>query len=176
MLREQLPGARATPWPTSDERDARVAESTRASSRRCESTVDEEATALSRREAEFAERRRLIEQRRGEIEPRLEGRSSERAEAAGRRESLEFDLQVLERLVATRRAMPPTRSASPKRRWTRRTANSSRRRAPVPNASKRCVARARSAETRLAELGERRAPRARSNRPNWSSRSRTCTR
>ena len=33
-----------------------------------------------------------------EIEQRLEGRSSERAEAAGRRESLEFDLQVLDRL------------------------------------------------------------------------------
>jgi chromosome segregation protein len=57
------------------------------------------ATALSRREAEFGERRRLIEQRRAEIEQRLEGRSSERAEAASRRESLEFDLQVLERLT-----------------------------------------------------------------------------
>ena len=45
------------------------------------------------------ERRRLFEQRRAEIELRLEGRSSERAEAAGRRESLEFDLQVLERLT-----------------------------------------------------------------------------
>jgi chromosome segregation protein len=57
------------------------------------------ATALSRREAEFGERRRLIEQRRAEIESRLEGRSSERAEAASRRESLEFDLQVLARLA-----------------------------------------------------------------------------
>ena len=57
------------------------------------------ATALSRREAEFGERRRLMEQRRAEIEQRLEGRSSERAEAASRRESLEFDLQVLERLA-----------------------------------------------------------------------------
>jgi chromosome segregation protein len=62
--------------------------------------VGERATALSRREAEFGERRRLINQRRIEIEQRLEGRSSERAEAAGRRESLEFDLQVLERLAA----------------------------------------------------------------------------
>jgi chromosome segregation protein len=57
------------------------------------------AAVLGRREAEFAERRRLIEQRRGEIESRLEGRSLERAEAAERRESLEFDLQVLGRLT-----------------------------------------------------------------------------
>ena len=61
--------------------------------------VSEQATALSRREAEFGERRRIIVQRRGEIEQRLEGRSSERAEAAGRRESLEFDLLVLDRLA-----------------------------------------------------------------------------
>ena len=61
--------------------------------------VGELTTALSRREAEFGERRRLITQRKGEIEQRLEGRSSERAEAAGRRESLEFDLVVLERLA-----------------------------------------------------------------------------
>ena len=60
--------------------------------------VDDEAIALSRREAEFAERRRLIEQRRSEIEQRLEGRSSEREEAATRRQALEFDRQVLERL------------------------------------------------------------------------------
>ena len=45
------------------------------------------ATVLSAREAEFAERRRLIEQRSAEIEARLEGRS------------LEFDLQVLSRLT-----------------------------------------------------------------------------
>jgi chromosome segregation protein len=63
------------------------------------SRVGGEATALSRLEAEFGERRRLIEQRQMEIEQRLEGRSSERAEAAGRRESLEFDLQVLARLA-----------------------------------------------------------------------------
>ncbi len=56
-------------------------------------------SALGRREAEFSERRRLIEQRRAEIENRLEGRSLERAEAASRRESLEFDLQVLSRLA-----------------------------------------------------------------------------
>jgi chromosome segregation protein len=74
------------------ERDRGVLEQTR-------HEVSALATALSRREAEFGERRRLIEQRRAEIEQRLEGRSSERAEAASRRESLEFDLQVLERLT-----------------------------------------------------------------------------
>ena len=58
-----------------------------------------EATALSRREAEFAERRRLIEARREEIEARLEGRTGERQEAATKRESLEFDRQVLTRLA-----------------------------------------------------------------------------
>jgi chromosome segregation protein len=57
------------------------------------------ATVLSAREAEFAERRRLIEQRSAEIEARLEGRSLERAQAAERREALEFDLQVLSRLT-----------------------------------------------------------------------------
>jgi chromosome segregation ATPase len=62
--------------------------------------VGDLATELLTREVEFAERRRLIEQRQNEIEQRLEGRSTERAEAASRRESLEFDLQVLERLAA----------------------------------------------------------------------------
>ena len=62
--------------------------------------VGELATELLTREVEFGERRRLIEQRQSEIEQRLEGRSTERAEAASRRESLEFDLQVLERLSA----------------------------------------------------------------------------
>jgi len=61
--------------------------------------VGDLATELLTREVEFAERRRLIEQRQNEIEQRLEGRSTERAEAASRRESLEFDLQVLERLA-----------------------------------------------------------------------------
>ncbi len=60
--------------------------------------VDEEATQVSRLEAQLAERRRLIEQRSREIEQRLEGRSGERLEAATRRESLEFDAQVLRRL------------------------------------------------------------------------------
>jgi len=62
--------------------------------------VGDLATELLTREVEFAERRRLIEQRQSEIEQRLEGRSTERAEAASRRESLEFDLQVLERLAS----------------------------------------------------------------------------
>lgn len=56
------------------------------------------STALNRREAEFAERRRLIEQRRSEIEVRLSGRTHERLEAAQRREALEFDVQALARL------------------------------------------------------------------------------
>ena len=62
--------------------------------------ANELGTALSVREAEFAERRRLIEQRRGEIEQRLEGHAGERAEAASRREALEFDLAVLARVGA----------------------------------------------------------------------------
>ena len=62
--------------------------------------VTAQATVLSRREAEFDERRRLIEQRRVEIEVRLEGRSGERLEAATRRQSLEFDGRVIERLAA----------------------------------------------------------------------------
>lgn len=57
------------------------------------------AGALQRREVELAERRRLIEQRRSEIEQRLEGRGAERAEAAARRERLEADVDVLDRLA-----------------------------------------------------------------------------
>jgi len=95
-LREQLPALEAAVADaTQRQRDAddarRAVEAIRAA-------VNERATALSRREAEFGERRRFIEQRRTEIEQRLEGRSSERAEAAGRRESLESDLEVLGRL------------------------------------------------------------------------------
>jgi chromosome segregation protein len=59
----------------------------------------EVATVLSRREAEFGERRRLLEQRRSEIESRLSGRSHERIEATQRREALEFDVDVLGRLA-----------------------------------------------------------------------------
>ncbi len=95
-LREQLPALEEA-VALADERTSRVTEA-RGGLEALRLRVTEESTALSRREAEFAERRRLFEQRRGEIEQRLEGRSSERAEAAGRRESLEFDLQVLGRL------------------------------------------------------------------------------
>ena len=87
------------------ERAAREATSRRAQADESRARVEslrreaqDAGTVLSRREAEFAERRRLIEQRRAEIESRLEGRSLERAQAAERRESLEFDLQVLGRL------------------------------------------------------------------------------
>ena len=61
--------------------------------------VTDLATVLTRREAEFAERRRLTEQRRTEVEARLEGHSAEREEAAARRENLEFDLRALGRLA-----------------------------------------------------------------------------
>jgi chromosome segregation protein len=95
-LREQLPALEAA-VAQAGERARQIAEA-RDGLEALRRRVNDEATALSRREAEFSERRRLFEQRRGEIEQRLEGRSSERAEAAGRRESLEFDLQVLDRL------------------------------------------------------------------------------
>ncbi len=62
--------------------------------------VTDAATELSRREAEYGERRRLIELRRNEIEHRLEGHSSEREEAAKRRGAIEFDLDALQRLAA----------------------------------------------------------------------------
>jgi chromosome segregation protein len=61
--------------------------------------VGERAGTLSKSEAEAGERRRIMLARQAEIEQRLEGRSTERAEAAGRRESLEFDLAVLDRLA-----------------------------------------------------------------------------
>ncbi len=61
--------------------------------------VDEAATTLSQREARYGERRRLIEQRQGEIEARLEGRTGEREEAAAKRQLLEFDVQALRRLA-----------------------------------------------------------------------------
>jgi chromosome segregation protein len=95
-LREQLPSLEEA-VALASERATRVSEARRGLEI-LRLRVNDEATALSRREAEFSERRRLFEQRRAEIEQRLEGRSSERAEAAGRRVSLEFDLEVLERL------------------------------------------------------------------------------
>jgi chromosome segregation protein len=98
VLREQLPTLEAAVEEAGSRE--RLVDEARATLDEQRDLVTAEATALSRREAEFGERRRLIEQRRAEIEQRLEGRSSERAEAAGRRESLEFDLQVLGRLQA----------------------------------------------------------------------------
>ena len=62
--------------------------------------LEDESTAFSRSEAEFAERRRFIETRRAEIERRLEGRAGERDAAATKRQALEFDRQVLARLAA----------------------------------------------------------------------------
>ncbi len=96
-LREQLPTLELAVLQAGDR--ARLVEGARSTLERLRANVAELATALSRREAGFAERRRLIEERRAEIEQRLVGRSSERAEAAGRRESLEFDRQVLECLA-----------------------------------------------------------------------------
>ena len=61
--------------------------------------IDAAATAVARREAEFAERRRLIAARRTEIERRLAGHAAERQAATARRERLEFDLGVLDRLA-----------------------------------------------------------------------------
>jgi chromosome segregation protein len=98
VQREQLPALEQA-LAQSGEREERRSEAKNVLENERRS-VDEKATALSRREAEFAERRRLIEQRRGEIEARLEGRSGERLEAATRRQSLEFDRQVLTRLAA----------------------------------------------------------------------------
>ncbi|MBU6233343.1 MAG: chromosome segregation protein SMC [Acidobacteria bacterium] len=53
---------------------------------------------LAAREAELGERRRLLESRRSDIERRLAGHVAERAAAAERRESLEFELASLDRL------------------------------------------------------------------------------
>ncbi len=55
---------------------------------------------LTAREAELAERRRLIEARRDEVERRLEGRATEREAASRRRLALEADRDALERLRA----------------------------------------------------------------------------
>ncbi len=96
-LRAQLPALEAA-LRDGAERERRRAEA-RADLEANRRGVDEEATVLSRREAQFAERRRIIEQRQGEIESRLEGRSGERLEAATKRQTLEFDRQVLRRLA-----------------------------------------------------------------------------
>ncbi len=95
-LREQLPELEEA-WRDSLAREERRGEEKKELDARRRS-VEEEATVLSRREAEFAERRRLIEQRQAEIERRLEGRSGERQAAAAKRQLLEFDLEALGRL------------------------------------------------------------------------------
>jgi chromosome segregation protein len=97
ILRKELPVLESAVACADDKK--RAMEEARAELERDRAHVNGLATVLSRREAEFGERRRLIQQRRAEIESRLEGRSSERLEAASRRESLEFDLRVLERLT-----------------------------------------------------------------------------
>jgi chromosome segregation protein len=115
--------------------------------------VDDEATVLSRREAQFAERRRLIEQRQGEIESRLEGRSGERLEAATKRQTLEFDRQVLGRLTElVERAADEIRVAQEALDSTyREQLEATRASAEVLED----VRRARhEADTRLSELGE----------------------
>ncbi len=97
ILRDQLPELEAA-VEASGEREQLMIEA-RAALEALRVRVSEQTTVLSRREAQFEERRRLLEERRTEIEHRLEGRTSERAEAAQRRESLEFDLEVLDRLA-----------------------------------------------------------------------------
>jgi len=96
-LLEELPAIELAVQSAGDKKQA--LDEARVELERDRAYANELATALSRREAEFGERRRLIQQRRDEIESRLEGRSSERLEAASRRESFEFDLRVLERLT-----------------------------------------------------------------------------
>ncbi len=96
-LRTQLPALESAVADASTR--AHVAESAKGQVEHLRESAVTQATGLSRREAEFGERRRLIETRRGEIESRLEGRSTERAEAAKRREAIEFDLSALSRLA-----------------------------------------------------------------------------
>ena len=97
VLREALPGLEATV----QDSEQRAGELARARSEfdACRAEVDEYSTALSQGEARLGERRRLIEQRQGEIEGRLEGRTGEREAAAHKRQVLEFDLQALGRLA-----------------------------------------------------------------------------
>jgi chromosome segregation protein len=97
VVRDALPILEAT-LSDSVERAAQMvsAKSEREARRR---EVDERATMLSQHEARYGERRRLIEQRQGEIEARLEGRTGEREEAAAKRQLLEFDIRVLRRLA-----------------------------------------------------------------------------
>ena len=68
------------------------------------------ATALSRREAEFAERRRLIETRRSEIEQRLEGLL---LGALAAHELVDFQLLVGTALIICGVALANLRRSSP---------------------------------------------------------------
>ncbi|MGC2484956.1 MAG: AAA family ATPase, partial [Acidimicrobiales bacterium] len=98
VLRDALPGLEATVHDGA-QRAEQLAIATREwDARRAE--VDEGVRALAQRETRYGERRRLIEQRQGEIELRLEGRTGEREAAAHKRELLEFDIQALRRLAA----------------------------------------------------------------------------
>jgi chromosome segregation protein len=97
VLRDALPGLEATLSESAQRAAQLAAATTEYEARRRE--VDERATVLSQHEARYGERRRLIEQRQGEIEARLEGRTGEREEAAAKRQLLEFDIQVLRRLA-----------------------------------------------------------------------------
>ena len=97
-VREALPALEET-VNASVERAVRLVEArSELEARRRE--ADEVATTLSKSEARYGERRRLIEQRQNEIEQRLEGRTGEREEAAAKRQLLEYDIQVLRRLAA----------------------------------------------------------------------------
>ncbi|MGA2433406.1 MAG: AAA family ATPase, partial [Acidimicrobiales bacterium] len=150
-LLEQLPEIESAVESADDKK--RAMDEARAELERDRTHVSELATALSRREAEFGERRRLIQQRRAEIESRLEGRNSERLEAASRRESLEFDLRVLERLtVLVTRASEDIRTSQEAMDSTyREQLEASRASAERLEA----VRRQRSeAETRLSEIGD----------------------
>ena len=95
-----------------------------------------------------------MEQRQSEIELRLEGHTSERAEAAARRETLEFDLQVLARLTRL-----VTRAADDIRRSQEAMDSTYREQLEASRASAERLDEARSArntaESRLSELVER---------------------
>ena len=97
VVRDALPGLEATLSESAERSSQLMAATTEYEARRRD--VDEMATVLSQHEARYGERRRLIEQRQGEIEARLEGRTGEREEAATKRQLLEFDIQVLRRLA-----------------------------------------------------------------------------
>jgi chromosome segregation protein len=96
-VRDALPGLEETRSASAQRAERRAEAKEELEARRRE--VDERSTTLSQYEARYGERRRLIEQRQGEIEQRLEGRTGEREAAAAKRQLLEFDGQVLRRLA-----------------------------------------------------------------------------